>query len=268
MKKQILTTWLIVGILSFNFSCVNGDGLKNDDKTNTEKNDDLALKEHEEFLEKRRDELTLLIDKIQGLGNLIEGDTLISFDENESIQFGFSPVIGTLTEDPKIVSEFNAVLLSTEELGKELTENMPEHMFKSDFLSIIEGLLEGKKYFSGIPNRDDNRFPDVANAHIEAAQQLRYVLLVDVTAYKKGSVVAVANIVYPPYMEGVILLYDLKEEHILEKRPFSIEGFETLNFQYKDSDSFDEQQRIAENAFEKKCERYFQDKIKEMYEIQ
>lgn len=145
---------------------------------------------------------------------------------------GFYPILGTHTNEAIPDSNFNAVMVTSYQAGLPLPEGMKTDWFRSGVFTDITDLKGGKPMSSLVMNDTDPRLWSTSFAFINALQQLRYVVVVHPLQFSAGALYASNETFEPASMEGVLMIYDLKEKRICGAKKIQVEGPQSISYSY------------------------------------
>lgn len=156
------------------------------------------------------------------------GDTLL----------GFSPVIGTHTNEAEPYKTFNAILVASYIAeGKSLPAGMEEDWLQSDVMRDIESCKNGKPVQSFMLTEGDERLWSTGAAFVNALAQLRYVVIVHPAKFYAGVLHPGNETFETAELSGTIVIYDLKEKRVCGAKKIQVTGPETINYSYDKASS-------------------------------
>ncbi len=150
---------------------------------------------------------------------------------NESA-LGFNAVIGTHTNEGEPDSAFNAVFVSSYTAGLPLPEGMKSDWFKSDVYSDLVNCKNGKAPESYGLYENDSRLWSTSCAFLQSLSQLRYIVVVHPLQFSAGALYASSETFEPASMEGVLMIYDIKEKKICGAKKIQVEGPQNISYSY------------------------------------
>lgn len=145
---------------------------------------------------------------------------------------GFYPILGTHTTAAIPDSNFNAVMVTSYQAGLPLPEGMKTDWFRSGVFTDITDLKGGKPMSSLVMNDTDPRLWSTSFAFVNALQQLRYVVVVHPLQFSAGALYASSETFEPASMEGVLMIYDIKEKKICGAKKFQVKGPQNISYSY------------------------------------
>lgn len=233
--------------------------------SNNDKEQEEDLPDYKAHLDDNKEQLESWLEDLEDL-TVMKVTESPQFQEKADITFDFSPVKGTHSGNASPNPDFNSILLSTYSFNKELHPDMKRDFFKCDLYEIVHDLINDEPTLStAIPGRDDDRFPSAAIAYMEATKNVKYVFLVDVEAFNRGSVSALMETLYPGVMKGYMTIYDIQKDELLEYSSFEILGYESLYWSVDEGDSFDDQQKTADYELDQENEKYYPKELLKNY---
>jgi len=245
----------LILILATLFSCKG--------EVETEEESILTLSDFDNHLAGNTKHLNKWKEEIATIPDLISED----MELDQSINYNFSPVMGTHSGNATTNEEFNSIFLSTYSLSKPLNEGMEKDFFKSDIYDIISSFIneEDNYYGTAIPSKDDDRFPSAGIAYIDAINLARYVFLIDVSAFNRGQAFAASENLITGDLLFKMYVYDMQEHKLLFVSEQSMEGPTSVSYSVDQNKSFEEQQKSADYYLDKENEEFYPKAIIDLF---
>jgi hypothetical protein len=176
-----------------------------------------------------------------------------SFFISES-SLGFNAVIGTHTNNADPDSSFNAVFVSSYNAGLPLPEGMTTDWFESSVYSDLISCKNGGTAKSYGLFENDERLWSTSYAFVQSLTQLRYVVVVHPVQFNAGALYTSRETFDPSSMQGVLMIYDIKEKRICGAKKIQVEGPQNISYSYDAPSSQngwkDKSDDAAKNKFE------------------
>lgn len=150
----------------------------------------------------------------------------------ETDHLGFSPVVGTHTNDGEVNKEFNAIWVGSYAHGLPLAEGMTEDYFRSEcYLNLqkVNGGKTAEEY--GLGDNDERAWP-TSYAFVEAMKQLRYVVVIHPKSFTAGALYLSSQTFEAASLDGVMMIYDLKENRICGAKEIHTTGPESISYSF------------------------------------
>ncbi len=145
---------------------------------------------------------------------------------------GFLPVVGTHTDDGEVNKEFNALWVGSYAHGLPLAEGMNVDYFRSECylnLQCVKGGKTAEEY--GLGDTDDRAWP-TSYAFVEAMKQLRYVVVIHPKTFTPGILYVSSQTFESASLNGVMMIYDLKEKRICGAKEIHTTGPESISYSF------------------------------------
>lgn len=154
-----------------------------------------------------------------------------SFSITEST-LGFNAVIGTHTNEADPDSAFNAVFVSSYSAGLPMPDGMQSDWFKSNVYSDLISCKNGGATESYNLTQGDSRLWSTSYAFVQALDQLRYIVVVHPVQFNAGALYTSSETFDPASMQGVLMIYDIKEKRICGAKKIQVEGPQNISYSY------------------------------------
>lgn len=145
---------------------------------------------------------------------------------------GFSPVVGTHTDDGEVNKDFNALWVGSYAHGLPLPDGMEQDYFRSECylnLQFVKGGKTAEEY--GLGDTDDRAWP-TSYAFVEAMKQLRYVVVIHPKSFTAGALYVSSQTFEAASLSGVMMIYDLKEKRICGAKEIHTSGPESISYSF------------------------------------
>ena len=145
---------------------------------------------------------------------------------------GFSPVVGTHTDDGEVNKDFNALWVGSYAHGLPLPDGMEQDYFRSECylnLQFVKGGKTAEEY--GLGDTDDRAWP-TSYAFVEAMKQLRYVVVIHPKSFTAGALYVSSQTFEAASLDGVMMIYDLKEKRICGAKEIHTSGPESISYSF------------------------------------
>ena len=145
---------------------------------------------------------------------------------------GFTPVMGTHTEEGSPDSAFNAIWVGSYAHGLPLPEGMKEDYFKSECLLNLRDVKEGKTPDEYGLGEGDSRSYSTGYAFVQAMKQLQYVVVVHPLSFTAGAVYMSSRTFDPAVLDAVIMIYDVKNKKVCGARKVHVSGPQEISYSF------------------------------------
>lgn len=148
----------------------------------------------------------------------------------ETKHLGFSPVMGTHTNEGEADPEFNAIWVGSYAHGMPMPDGMKEDYFRSSCYLNLKHVKEGKTPEEYGLGDSDSRAFSTGYAFVEAMKQLRYVVVIHPRQFSAGNLYVSSKTFEPAQLDGVLMIYDLKERKSCGAKLVKTSGPESISY--------------------------------------